>query len=560
MCAYLRNRFIANLSSPIDLMSALARVTALSGDAEDIERIYTTLSAVTPDDIQRAAKRWLRKEGSTVAILYAANEQPPSNLTSEIESVLLPPSLDPMVTIKLWFKAGSQNDPEGKEGLAAITSSMLAWAGTERHSLAELISLREPLGARLTWLVDKEMTTLTWSVPRVNLDAFYELFIDTVLEPGFRVGDFERAREGTLERLSKRFVNESDEELSLLALSGEVFKGTPYEHHIQGTLESLPGLAIDDVKGFYRGHYTRDNLVFALSGNYPDSLVERLRADLSRLGSGGERARVELDLQPVEGRRVVLMSKPNAPTSVSFGAPIDVRRGSREYYALMIANAWLGQHRKGIGRLFDVIRRKRGLNYGNYSYIEAFNWRTSRMLPHSGMGRRQQLFEVWLRSLPRRHAVFVLRAALREVEKLTRNGLTRGQFDMTRKYLRRYSRFFAKSDRERLGFAVDDVYYDVTPGHLELLRRMTEELTLEEVNAAIKKHLQVENLVIVMVTDDAHAMKEALVSGAPSPISYQPPLGDAILEEDTEIARYPLNISAEKVTVISPEQVFMRRE
>ena len=558
--SYLRNRFISNLSSPVDLASAIARVCALTGDAGDVEKMYAMLDALTPADIQRAANRWLRRETSTIAVLHAADEPPPSRIASEIERVLLPPSIDPMVTIKLWVKTGSQDDPPGKEGVAAITSTMMTWAGTEGRALEELIRLRDPLGTRLSWIVDKEMTTFTWSIPRDNLDSFYELFIETVTQPGFREEDFERIRDGNFRRISKRFLNNSDEDLAQFALSGEVFKGTRYEHHIQGTIESLPSLTIDDVKDFYRDHYTRDNVVFALSGSYPGSLVERLGADLSRLGRGGTRAVVELELAPVEGRRVVLMGKPGAPTSISFGVPIDVRRGSREFYALTIANAWLGQHRKGFGRLFDIIRRKRGLNYGNYSYIEAFNWRGSRMLPHAGLGRRQQMFEGWLRSLPREHAVFALRAALREIEQLARDGLTQGQFDMARKYIRRYSRFFAKSDKERLGFAVDDVYYDITPGHLVRLRRMTDELTLGEVNAAIRKHFQIDNLVIAIVTDDAPALRTALVSDAPSPISYPQPVSAEVLAEDDEIARHPLNISEENVKVISPEQVFMRRD
>ena len=558
--AYLRNRFISNLSSPIDLASVVARVTALNGNAADIEQIYATLGSVTPDAVRNAANQWLRRESSTVAVLYAAGDRPPSRLTGAVESVLLPPSGDPMVTIKLWFKVGSQNDPAGKEGLAAITSSMLTRAGTERYTLAELTRLREPLGTRLLWIVDKEMTTLTWSIPRDNLDAFYELFIETVLQPGFRTEDFERLREGYVRRLSRQFVNDSDEELAQFALSREVFKGTPYEHHIQGTVESMPAIVIDDVKEFYRTHYTRDNVVFALSGNYPSWLVERLQADLSRLAKGGERPVVKLELAPIEGRRVILMGKPRAPTSISFGVPIDVRRGSREYYALTIANAWLGQHRKGFGRLFDTIRRKRGLNYGNYSYIEAFIWRPSRMLPPSGLGRRHHMFEVWLRSLPPESAVFALRAALREIEKLRRDGMTQTQFDMARKYVSRYSRFFAKSDKERLGFAVDDVYYQLTPGHLARLRQMTDELTLAEVNAAVSKHLRVDNLVITIVTDDPQTLTRALVDDVASPISYASSPGAAVLEEDKEIASYPLNIAEKNVTVISPEQVFMRRQ
>ena len=39
--------------------------------------------------------------------------------------VLLPVANDPTVSFRVWFKVGAQNDPAGKEGLAALTAEML---------------------------------------------------------------------------------------------------------------------------------------------------------------------------------------------------------------------------------------------------------------------------------------------------------------------------------------------------------------------------------------------------------------------------------------------------
>ena len=47
---------------------------------------------------------------------------------------------------------------------------------------------------------------------------------------------------------------------------------------------------------------------------------------------------------------------------------------------------------------------------------------------------------------------------------------------------------------------------------------MMDEITLDEVNAAIKKYMQTDNLEIAMVTSDADGMKAALAAGAPSPV------------------------------------------
>ena len=74
------------------------------------------------------------------------------------------------------------------------------------------------------------------------------------------------------------------------------------------------------------------------------------------------------------------------PTAEPAGAPIDVRRGSREWYALAVANSWLGEHRNSSSHLYQVIREARGMNYGDYSYIEAYPNGGQRSVPPTGAG------------------------------------------------------------------------------------------------------------------------------------------------------------------------------
>ena len=68
-----------------------------------------------------------------------------------------------------------------------------------------------------------------------------------------------------------------------------------------------------------------------------------------------------------------------------------MRRGDRDFYALWIANSWLGEHRNQSSHLFNVIRELRGLNYGDYSYIESFPEGGERNMPPVNVPRRRQL-------------------------------------------------------------------------------------------------------------------------------------------------------------------------
>ncbi len=49
-----------------------------------------------------------------------------------------------------------------------------------------------------------------------------------------------------------------DEELGKEALYEFIFAGTPYEHNEEGYVKSLESITVDDVREFYRKHYTRE--------------------------------------------------------------------------------------------------------------------------------------------------------------------------------------------------------------------------------------------------------------------------------------------------------------
>ena len=157
-------------------------------------------------------------------------------------------------------------------------------------------------------------------------------------------------------------------------------------------------------------------------------------------------------------------------------------------------------------------------------------------------------------------AQFALRAAVREVQRLVDDGMTEEQFELTRDFLYKYVLHFAETTQARLGYAIDDRFYDISaPGHLARFREVLPTLTLEEVNAAIRKHLQYDDLKIAIVTGEADALKTALAADAPSPMTYANSKPDEVLEEDKQIETYPLNIGEERIRIVPVEEMFQGR-
>lgn len=471
-------------------------------------------------------------------------------------TVLLPVADDPTVTFAVSFGVGSQDDPPGKEGLAALTGALISDGGTEVRSYDQILKKLYPLASGYSVRVDKEMTTLTGRTHVDNVDVFLELFTEAFTQPAFAAEDFERLKSNQSSFIENTLRYASDEELGKAALTGFIFEGTPYRHPIEGTVAGLAAITVADVERFYATHYTRANATLALGGGYSDALRARFEATLEKLAPAPAPAAPEVIPPPIEGRQVLLVSKPDADASISFGFPISVRRGERDFYALWIANSWLGEHRSGVSHLYQTIREARGLNYGDYSYIEAFPEGGRRQYPPPNVARDEQIFEVWIRTLPNDQAVFALRAAIRELEDLVANGMTAEEFELSRSFLGKYHLHFAETTRTRLGFAIDDRFYGVDGGHLARFGDMIASTTREEVNAALAKHLAADRMKIAIVTGEAEKLAEVLESDAPSPITYATPKPEAILEEDEAIESYPLGVTA--VRTVPVDEIFGR--
>ena len=112
--------------------------------------------------------------------------------------ILLPVAKDPTVSFRLWFKVGSQNDPAGKEGLAALTAAMLTEAATQKRRYDEILDQLFPLASTYGASSSVEMTVISGRTHVDNLADFYPLLRDALLTPAFNQADLDRLRSRTL--------------------------------------------------------------------------------------------------------------------------------------------------------------------------------------------------------------------------------------------------------------------------------------------------------------------------------------------------------------------------
>ncbi len=475
--------------------------------------------------------------------------------------VLLKVADDPTVAFRIWFKVGSQDDPKGQEGLAMLTALMLAEGSTHQNSYDEILDKLYPIASSYSSNVDKEMTVIFGRTHKDNLNVFLPLFTQAILHPAFKQEDFDRIKSNLLNFIEKDLRYANDEELGKAALYEFVFEGTPYKHISDGTIEGLKSITLEDVKNFYKQHYTKNNYVIGIGGSFDDALPQKIESQFEQiLPNQSNRKKVEIIPAKVDGYEFLLVNKECTATAISFGFPINVLRGDDDFFALWLFASWFGEHRNSSSHLYQVIREKRGLNYGDYAYIEAFLNGGALNFPEPNNPRHKQLFEVWIRPVQHEHRLFALRAALRELKKVVENGLTKEEFETTKKFLYNYCLFYAPTTMSRLGYQIDSKFYDIDDGgnYINYFRKKIQNLTLEQVNQAIKKHIQFTNIKFAIVTQNAEQMKDDLLKNVPSPITYTTPKSAEILNEDKEIAVFPLIVRPEKIRIVEVDDMFIK--
>lgn len=315
------------------------------------------------------------------------------------EIVQLPIPKSGKVTLRYMFRNGSVTDPAGKEGLTAITTDMLVESGTTKLTSTAIKKMIYPWAASMGSSTDKEVSIISFQVPTQYLDQFYNKVVrELLLHPSFSKSDFDRLLSNQQNYVEQVIRQSSDEEYGKKYLEAILFSGTPYGQLVEGNAASVHSITVDDAKKHYQSFYTNSNVLVGIAGDYTPAFVTKLKADVGLLSPIKPKLPVlTMPAQP-KGISVEIVSKKGAlGSAVSAGFPMNLTRSKNDFAALMVANSWLGEHRKSYSRLYQKIREARSMNYGDYTYIEWYDNGGSNMLPPSGTPRSLNYTSIWLR-------------------------------------------------------------------------------------------------------------------------------------------------------------------
>jgi zinc protease len=457
----------------------------------------------------------------------------------------------PVIHFKVIIKSGSMDDPEGKEGLAYFTANLLR-RGTKSFSRDQIEEMLDFISAELDIRTEKEVTVISGTTLKENLDKFYNIFCEVILDPTFPEEEIEKMKVDQTNAIEN--IKQDDTELTLQVFENFLFRGHPYGHLVFGRISSVKSFTRQDAIDFYDKHFLRNNIILGIAGDFDDKIRDAFINDLSQLEKD-EVFSKETTLPQLVGKKVLLIEKEGrAQTQLRIGHPLTITRKDPDFIPLYLANTYLGKHRESLGRLYQTVRSERGLCYGAYSYMEHFQQAGWSKLALPNVPRRAQYFSMW--TYPKSiNAKFAIKLTLKELSDLVNQGIDEKTFNFIANFEKNHLPFELETPERKLGLLMDEEFYG-NSGFWENFEKRVEEVTSEEVRKVVKNYLSPDNIAIVALVSDGEEFKRELLSDKTS-IEY--PSGvdpDVLKSADEQIKAFNLNLKPEDFEIVKVGELF----
>ena len=287
-----------------------------------------------------------------------------ARLSNGVPLVYAQSSATPTTRIVLSFDAGTAADPAARQGVGALTLSLLD-EGTTTRSSVQIAEEQERLGATIGFGGSVDRTTASLFALSTNLAPSVALLADVVRNPAFAPAEVERLRAQQLVRIQSELTQPNG--LASPTLPPILF-GPEHPYGRPGTGTGDPAvvakLTRDDLVGFHRAWLRPDKATIFVVSDRP---LEEVRTVLDRAfgdwtGTGAAGSKAFTATVPDPRPRIVLVDRPDSPQSLIQGGLVTRLKGRDELIPYLAANDVLGGN--FLSRLNMDLREQKGWSYG----------------------------------------------------------------------------------------------------------------------------------------------------------------------------------------------------
>jgi predicted Zn-dependent peptidase len=392
------------------------------------------IAALTPEDIQRVARRYITPENKTAVYVIPGGEreQPPEPYreirslsgaaaakratpvsfenhsayptpegwkhplsfdrrpqkieyekadTADAHGVrvfYLPDRELPLVDLTLLVRAGAVDVPGAKTGLADLFNNTIIQGGTQRHSPSELAMVLDENAIRLSISVNQEDTVIRLSVMKRDWPKGLALLEEILTQPRFDEEILEVVKKQALTALKRQ--GGDAHAVSMREAMVWHFENHPYGRDPLRGLETIPTITKNDLTEFLKAYFVPSNMVASIAGDLDKEAAVEGLAQLFQALPKTQAPKRSLEEPPETSPVIALIHKPGQVQSQVTMALRGIKRTHPDYWKMnLLMNLFGGSDSLVFTRLRDDL----GLVYAAYFY-QTYKWEAGYMVGYIG--------------------------------------------------------------------------------------------------------------------------------------------------------------------------------
>ncbi|MCP5061498.1 MAG: insulinase family protein, partial [Ignavibacteriae bacterium] len=371
----------------------LAQSEVYGGSPDYYKKKLEVVSNVTVADLQKSAIKWLSDGVNILEVhpfpKYDVNPigadrsklpetgTPPiakfpeiqeTTLSNGLKIMLAQRSAVPVVNFRMMLDAGYAADQFALPGTASLTLSMMD-EGTTNRSALQISEELAMLGATINTGSNLDISTVSMSALKSNLDKSLELYADVLLNPSFPQNELDRLKKQTIAGIQREKSTPVQMALRVFPqyiygkdhAYGLPFTGTGYE-------ETVQKISKEDLSKFHKTWVRPNNATLVVVG---DIALDEIENKIEDLLTDWESKNVpKKNISKVglkEKSTVYLMDKPGAQQSVILAGHAAPPKADKDDIALESMNTILGG--SFTSRINMNLREDKHWSYGSRSML-----------------------------------------------------------------------------------------------------------------------------------------------------------------------------------------------
>ena len=553
--AKFESQFIFGLQSVSGKVSQLAAYETFTGNPNYITQDIARYNNVTKDDVMRVYKQYIKGAGAVVMSVVpkgkgkqiaAPNNFTPAprviptdlSATGEVvarrgkdtfdrsvvptagpnKGVGVPPTwnktLDngirvlgtvstetPTTSLLIKIPAGHYYETAENSGVANLTAQMLNEATLER-SAEEISKALALLGSTVSISSNDKYLSVNINTLSKNLDQTLAIAIEKLQKPAFKAADFERVKQNSIQGIINNKKNANY--LSRRAFDQLLYQGSISAIPTDGTVDTLTNMTLDDVKAFYNQQVKPAGGQLISVSDLSQSTLEKSFAVLNSWTGKGQAMTAKFPEPIVTPGTIYLVDKKDAAQSViRIGQRSITHDMSGEFYELGLMNYTLGGAFNS--RINLNLREDKGYTYGARSGFYADQY----------AGVFQAQAEVRADVTDKSLIEF-----FKEIKTFYKTGVTEEELAFMRNAINQKDALKYETPRAKLGFLAQLLEYNETPDFVKKRNQVVSTITKKRIDELAEKHLDLEDMIIVVV-GDAQSLRPQLKALGYPVVDYQ---------------------------------------